>query len=262
MPSKTIELPSGFTGEVRNLKAKELSHLADPQNGKARGSGKKKIKAAHPLDPVYNGCWVKTIDPGPYGFSVGEPVPWPKIILADRFVALLHMRDLTWGGYEFKVRCQNANCERNKKPFVWEIDINELDYKMLPDESREKVKQGNLTFDLVIDSKACQFRLMTGEDEANAPTLSDDVPGHKKILAQVAARLIAVEGFDVTKDSEKVIDWVGDLDLSELYRASKAMDEVDGGAETRTVVECPSCGLEFSTDIPFGDSAFLTPPQK
>jgi hypothetical protein len=257
MSTKTIVCPSGLTGEIRNLKAKEMSILADPGN-RVRTGGKK-AKAAHPLDPIYAGCWLKTENPGPYGFAVGEPVPWGKVLVCDRFFMLLHIRDCTWGGYEFKVKCQNGSCKRHKKPFVWEIDINSLEYKPLPPESVEKVKAGNRTFKLQLAGKECQFKLLTGEDEANAPTLSEDVESHKKMLAIVASRIFMVQGID---SDDARVDWVGELDLPDLYKAQRMMDAVDGGVETRTTVQCPDCEEEFTVDIPFGDAAFLAPTPK
>lgn len=254
MSTKTIICPSGMAGEIRNLKAKEMSILADPGNRVRTGS--KKAKLSHPLDPVYAGCWLRTTDPGPYGFSVGEPVPWSKVLVCDRFFTLLHIRDATWGGYEFKVRCASSSCKRNKKPFTWEIDLNHLEYKPLPAESLAQLREGNRVFELSVAGKKCKFKLLTGEDEANAPTLGDDVPSHKKLLAQVAARLFDIEGLET--DDERV-DWVGELDLPELYAASRAMDAVDGGVETRTRVQCPDCEEEFTVDIPFGDPGFLAP---
>lgn len=263
MPTKTLVLPSGLTGEVRNLKAKEMSILADPANAQqARTSkrrqrdGEKASKRAHPLDPIYSGCWLKTIDPGPYPISEGMAVPWSKVLQCDRFYLLLQIRDLTWGAYEFKVKCQTADCGRAKNGFLWEMDLNELAFKELPAASRDKVKAGDLTFDITIGGRACKYRLMTGEDEANLPTLPDDVAGPKKMLAQVASRLFFVEGID---DDDDRIDWVGELDVPDLYAASRAMEAIDGGVETRTKVVCDECEEEMTIDVPFGSAGFLAP---
>ncbi len=259
MPTKTITCPSGLTGEIRNLKAKEMSILADPANRQqAMRGGKQKGKRAHPLDPIYAGCWLKTLDAGPYAIPEGAPVPWPQILLCDRFFTLLHIRDLTWGSYEFKVKCANAECPKHKKPFLWDLDLNQLDFKALPDASREKVAKGDRVFELQLNGATCKFRLLTGEDEANSAGLGDDVPSHKKMLAQVASRIFSVSTIEDGDDDART-DWVGDLDLPDLYAASRAMDAVDGGVETRTKVECPECEEVFTVDVPFADSAFLAP---
>jgi hypothetical protein len=257
MPTKTLVLPSGLTGEIRNLKAKEMSILADPANSQTlRGAKRKSAKRAHPLDPIYAGVWLKTLDAGPYTIAEGTAPQWPKVLLCDRFYLLLHVRDLTWGAYEMKVKCRTQDCPRVKKPFLWDLDLNQLEFKELPAESREKVKAGNFVFDIMVGDKACKFKLLTGEDEANLPTLADDVPTSKKLLAQVASRLFFIDGVE---DDDARVDWVGELDLPDLYAASRAMDAVDGGVETRTKVVCPDCEEEFTIDVPFGDAAFLAP---
>lgn len=258
MPTKIITCPSGLRGEIRNLKAKEMSILADPANAHTIRAGKKKGKGqlAHPLDAVYANVWLKTLSAGPYSIAEGHPVPWAKVLTCDRFFTLLHVRDLTWGHYEFKVPCRTDGCPRVKKKFLWELDLNQLEFKELPPESVERVKEGNLVFDMELAGKKCKFKLLTGSDEINTPVLSEDMPTSKKLLAQVAARLFYVEGID---DDEERVDWVGELDVPDLYAASKAMEAVDGGVETRTKVECPDCDEEFTIDIPFADAAFLAP---
>ncbi len=261
MPTKTLVCPTGFTGEIRNLKAKEMSILADPSNQSTYRGGKKKAARAHPLDPVYANIWLRTVNPGPYPIAEGAAPVWPKIALCDRFYTLLHVRDLTWGSYEMKVKCRTPDCPRSKKAFLWDLDLNGLEFKPMPAESIAKVKAGDLVFDIQAGGRACKFKLLLGEDEANLPTLSDDVPSHKKMLAQVASRIYSVEGID-DEDTDARVDWVGELDLPDLYAVSKTMDDVDGGVETRTKVVCPECEEEFTVDVPFGDAAFLAPTPK
>jgi len=248
------------------MKAKELSALADPNNGRAPRQivrkGKPQPLKKHPLDPIFVGCWISTEDPGPYGFGVNEPVPWPRICLADRFVALLNIRQLTYGNFEWRVKCRNPACELHKKGFVWEIDCTELEVKPMPAATIEKIKNKDFKFPVTIAGKECVFELLTGSKEANRPELSADLPSHKKMLAQVASRLVTIDGRDVDPESDDVLDWVGNLDIPDLHKASKDMDAVDGGVEVRTIIECPECGTEWTADVPFDDPAFLTPTPK
>lgn len=255
MPTKTIVCPSGLTGEIRNLKAKEMSILADPANRQmARGKGKG--DRSNPLDAIYANVWLSTQDAGPYKLDEKGQLNWSKVLLADRFFILLQVRDLTWGAYEFKVKCKNTDCPRHKKPFLWDLDLSALQTKSLPDASFKKVAAGDFVFDLEVAGKKCKFRLMTGRDEVNAPTLADDVPTSKKLLAVMATRLFEVEGIE---DDEDRVDWVGELDIPDLLEANKAMEAVDGGVETRTKVECPECEEVFTIDVPFGSPDFLAP---
>lgn len=267
MSTKTITCPSGLVGEIRNFKAKELSILADPANAQAFHKKKDKGVKAHPLDPVYDGCWLKTVDPGPYPTGGKDPgiksdgrPNWPELLTCDRFFTLIQMRHLTYGPFNWKQRCKNTLCEKSKKGkgFLWDADLTALKFKELPAESRKKVTERNLVFELELGGKKTKFKLLTGKDEANTPTLSEDVPTAQKMLAQLATRIYTVEGIP-DDDDEARIEWVGELDAPELFAASNAMDAVDGGVETRTVVVCSACDEEFTVDIPFGDPGFLAP---
>lgn len=250
MTTETITTPSGMVGVVRNIKAKEMSILAD-----AKGHKK---KDTHPLDAVFAGCWLETIDPGPYGeygVKAGTtPIPWGKILMGDRFWTFLRVRACTWGdGYEYRVRCRSADCVGNRKPFVWEIPLSKLAFKELPAASRAKVAKKDLTFDITVGGKAAKFKLLTGDDEKNLGKVDDDIESHKALLAQAASRLISVDG--VLPDD--LIDWIGELDWPGLTATSKQFDEVDGGVETRTTIVCPHCELEWQSDIPFDVESFL-----
>lgn len=258
---ETITCPSGLRLEVRNMKARELSLLAagsEEDDGEKRPVNKKKDKAGrvsgNPTDAVLKGCVLEVIDPGPY-----TKFDWRKVAIADRFFALLRVRACTWGpGYEFRVRCKDLECPHHKKPFLWEEDLNGLEIKALPPESIEKLRTGDLVFDNVLAGKRVKFKLLTGEDEGRP---LPEVPKHKLVLASVAARLIYVEGIDVTK-WDNLLEWVADIDLPELVEARDRFEKVDGGVQTNTVVECPECGLEFDTPIPFGAQAFLLPDKR
>lgn len=266
MSTETIVCPSGLSLVIRNMKAKELSLLANGGVVEEEGKAKKKTKGVqrNTLDGVLSGCVLELKDIGPYGAygakpGVVESIPWKDVLLCDRFFTLLRVRACTWGaGYEFKARCKDKECERHKKPFIWEEDLDGLDMKELPKKSVDKVKQKDLTFELTLAGKKAKFKLNTGEDEGKG---APEVPKHQLLLAQVAQRLIYVEGQDVT-DWPGLLDWVGELDLPEIVEAKEAFDAVDGGVQTNTVVECPSCGLEFDVPIPFDAQDFLLPGKK
>src|SRR5262245_2194140 len=98
--SETITCPSGLTGRVRGMKAKEERILAD----------RKLAKSGAQLEQLLAACWEETVDPGPYDFG-GLAIDWSKVLQGDRFFALLHMRVLSYGTrYEFAVPCENRSC--------------------------------------------------------------------------------------------------------------------------------------------------------
>lgn len=254
----TIVCPSGLQLQIRGMKAKELALLAaggedDGEEKVAKKKGKN-TAPANPIGPILAQC-SEVIDAGPYT----PPFSWSKVLIADRFFALLQIRIATWGSdYEFKVRCRDASCTRHKKPFVWAEDLSALEIKALPDDSRAKVRNGDLTFEFELGGKRAKFALQTGADESR---VLPSVPRHKELLAQLAGRLTYVEGQDVTK-WDALLDWIGELDMPEVVNAREHFDDVDGGVQTNTMVACPDCELEFDVPIPFEALGFLLPERK
>ncbi len=237
-------------------------------------SNSTKAKRKNPITSILQGCVTEVLDVGSY------PADWvtagiiatkdaagpgrlsfPELLLADRFYALTRVRAATWGdGYEYRVRCKDKLCDRYAKPFLWEIPLSDLETKELPAASRKRLAEKNLTFEITLGGKLAKFKIQQGLDEMNTPDLSD-IPKSQIFLAQCASRLIFVEGVDVT-DFESLMEWVGDLDMSEVRTATNLYDEVDGGIETNTMAECPKCGMEFDVAVPFDGPSFLLPDRK
>src|SRR5687768_6927997 len=118
MPN-AIVCPSGLAGEVRGLKGKEGKLLADRASAKA-GSTFEKLLA---------GCWLTTTDASIYALDEGAPLDWSKVLVADRFYALLQIRALTFGDeYAFSVQCQSAGC---RERFEWELSLKDLPVRPL-----------------------------------------------------------------------------------------------------------------------------------
>lgn len=283
MATERIECPSGLILEVRNMKAREMALLADDgeegeEDGGKRRVAKKVVKRKNPITGVLAGCTLEVVDVGPYeaygavagtiarvenGVPIPGPgkLPWPELLLADRFFALTRIRACTWGdGFEFRVRCKDKTCEKHKKPFLWEIPLSELAIKELPESSRAMVREKNVVFEFELGGRKAKFKLQQGLDEGKGPDMGD-IPKREIFLAQCASRLIYVEGLDVSNFA-KLLEWVGDLDLPEVLAATSYYDEVDGGIETNTLAECPSCGLEFDVSVPFDGQSFLLPDKK
>src|SRR5512140_1005118 len=100
MPN-VITCPSGLSGEIRGLKGKEGKLLAD----------RSAARSGLLFDRILAGCWLATLDSGIYALDEGEALDWSKVLVADRFYALLQIRSLTFGDeYAFQVQCQSAGC--------------------------------------------------------------------------------------------------------------------------------------------------------
>ena len=267
MAQETITMPTGFAVVVRGMKAKEMSLLADEQ------LMKKAKKGRSPIDPLLTNCTLEVIDAGPYaGVAVGPgvTVPWSSILLCDRFHALLRVRACTWGdGYEFKVRCPNATCSHHEKPFIWEVPLSGLEVKPLPEAMVALVRQGQNWYPLQLGGKEVHLKILTGADELRSQRIAGQFDSSEALLAQVASRVLAIEGVKLPKDDreqennlKKIIAWVGELEIDELRTAQDVINERDGGIETTTKVACPKCEEEFVIEIPFALQGFLLPDRK
>src|SRR5882672_8002391 len=128
--STYIDCPSGLAGHIRGLKGKEAKLLADRSAARAGAT----------FDQMLASCWLETADPGVYEFPNGV-VDWSKVLVADRFYALLQIRTQTFGNeYAFAVQCANAAC---RERFEWSLDLQELPVIPLSDAAKAAFRAGN-----------------------------------------------------------------------------------------------------------------------
>lgn len=238
---KTITCPSGLVGEIRGLKAKEASILADPV-AQRKGAT---------LSNVLASCWLSTVDAGPYAWLNGGPVKWSEILLGDRFFVLLRVRAATFGEeYAFKVPCGSCS-----EPIDWELNLSDLPCKELPEEARENLKAGNNRFELTLsDGKKAAYRLLTGADEQKMQALAKAHPSNRPVV-QLAARLFEIEGVS----GPDRVRYIEDLELAEVVRIGEVLDETDCGVETSIDVECMACGAPSRVQLPFETRDFWLP---
>jgi hypothetical protein len=153
--SETITCPSGLTGHIRGMKAKEERILAD----------RKLARSGAQLEQILAACWEETLDVGPYNLdATAKPLDWSKVLQGDRFFALLQIRVQSYGPtYAFSVPCENRGCRAR---IEWEIDLRELPVKALSEESRAAFLAGNHFETTLPDAdRKVTFRLLTGADE-------------------------------------------------------------------------------------------------
>lgn len=238
MPA-TIVCPSGLSGEIRGLKGKEAKLLSD----------RAAARAGSTFDKVLAGCWLETSDAGIYSFADGQP-DWSKVLVGDRFYALLQIRALTFGAaYGFGVQCSAQSC---RERFEWEIDLGALPVKRLPDLSKEALRAGNRFETTLAEGRKVWFKLLMGADEVRASkgirTSTDGA-----LLAAVNLRILEIEG--VADKARRA--FLEDLELGELAALLDRFDDADGGVETTIEVECPHCFDVQEIDLPFGRDFFL-----
>lgn len=251
-----IQCPSGLTGTIRGLKGKEAKHLSDRQA----------VKSGKFMDKILGSCWESTIDPGPYTLDKNGVLDWSKVLVGDRFFALVRVRIETFGqSYEFKVQCGNSAC---RESFSWNINLlKDLALKKLAAKDLEGFKEGNKlegtipwgprttdpnTGDISQpERKKFSFRLHTGVDEARMAKFRAQQPA---LTALVLARIHEIDGVSEV-EKRKFID---ESEFKVLTDLISEMDKHDCGLETGFDIECPACYAQTEVQLPF-ERNFLFP---
>ncbi len=239
--STLVTCPSGLAGRVRGLRVKEEQILTDRQLAKSGGQ----------IDALLAACWEETTDPGPYGLD-GTP-DWGKVLIADRFVALVMIRIATYGPtYAF-----DLPCERCGERIEWELELDQLPVRELPVESRSAFLAGNrFRARLPEAGRDVWFRLLVGGDERKLPQLRQ-ANRDKVLSASLAHRVLEIEGV-AEKDRRAFLE---DLALGDVRALLDEIERVDGGIETSIDIQCPSCQAVQAVDLPF-QGTFLLPTGK
>ena len=242
--------PSGFAGEVRKLKGSEANILSD----------RKAARKGETYDKILRACWLTTDDPGPYenhGVASGSKnVPWGRILVCDRFIALASIRAATYGSsYWFPVQCGESGGRGCGYQFEWEVDLeSQVPVYPLPEESIAKIAAGDNKFETELDGTAIVFKLLTGADERRSGKVLRKARTELFTTA-IASRIVEVEG----KDRRAVKDWLDTLDLDVQLKLLAQFEAVDGGFETEIEVECTECDRIQGITIPFEGEAFWLP---
>jgi hypothetical protein len=239
--STNIVCPSGLSGEIRGLKGKEGKLLAD----------RAAARAGSTFEKILSGCWLSTTDPGIYELPESGVLDWSKVLVGDRFYALLRMRGLTFGDdYAFSVQCQSAGC---RERFEWTLNLSELPVQPLSDEAKAAFKDGN-RFETTLprDGRKVWFRLMTGAEEVRAAgVLKAGREG--MLLTALALRIVEIDGVADT-EKRKFLD---EMEMADAAALLDQFDAADGGVETSIEVECPSCLGVQEVQLPFERGFFL-----
>jgi hypothetical protein len=245
---RSVVCPSGLAGEVRGLKTKEANLFTSPSFLRSGGA----------LDQVLAACWMSTADHGIYpSFEQGKG-NWGKVLVCDRFVALMHIRIATYGAqYDFGLQCTQQMCRQR---FEWSVNLlDDLPVKSLPEDSKRIVAEGNV-FESELAGRRVTYRLLNGDDERQASkrmAQSRQAGASRIATISLAARIIDIDGVHANDK----LRWLDDLDMGDATEFIATMDESDGGVNTTIEVECPHCGAILDVDLPF-DRPFWAPRKK
>lgn len=250
MPQIEVKLPSGARGRVRGLKGEEINLFANRQSSRRGQTAMQILK----------NVWIETIDPGPlYGKDGAGQIDWDKAPSCDRFTALFYARIATYGS-EYTFRHQ---CEECRKRFEWALDLkDDLTVKDLPEDSIFKFQNGNKFTTEVMDSEGnyrkIVFQLVTPKLEEKVDQVQNLAP-KEKATASLAQRIVSIEGIEDGKGPLK--RFLNEMEAGPMLDLVEAMDEADGGIETRIEIECPHCGHIMELDLPLREE-FWSPSRR
>jgi hypothetical protein len=241
--SETITCPTGLSGRIRGMKAREERILAD----------RKLARSGAQLEQILAACWEETLDAGPYDFGE-QPIDWGKVLQGDRFLTLLRVRVLSYGpDYAFAVPCENRGCRAR---IEWELDLRELPVRTLSEESRAAFLASN-RFETVLPDAArkVSFRLLTGTDERRMAALRR-AAGERPITTLLGFRLETIDQVE-PRDKQRFIE---DLSMADVAFLLGEFDRVDCGVDTEIEVACAECFGVTRVELPFEKGFFL--PEK
>jgi len=232
LPSQGIpygdELPDGKLA-LRPMTTREESILY------SAGEGTTKIAS------VINSCVASSFDP-------------MHLLMVDRFYILLALRVQSLGPeYTAMVKCRWCNQQ-------WKAPINiieDLDKTLMEEDVEEP-------FDCQLpkNGSTVSLRFLRGVDEdkiakrAKKVRLKSNDPGDPSYLYRLALQIVAIDGEVV--DEKKAEKFVATLDMGDSNAIRAKVDEVEGGVDTTLFLECPHCGSDNETQMPF-DTDFFRP---
>lgn len=251
-----ITLPSGVIGEVRGLSGRDGRHLANEQ-----------AIRDHELDDlVLTSCWTHTIENGPYDFK-GKPPDWGKMLVGDRFFALIAIREASYPGQDYTMKLQCPRRPVCGKRFEWDIQLGKLleqKTKRLAPKDAETFKSGNVFEDVIPGTEtAFSYRLKTGDEAKRTQALIEaKKTGPKKqqqrqnlIVDSLASYIVEIAG--VPRKRDAIFDALEDLPLGSLDALMPLIQSHDCGVDTEIEVFCPMCQGEMTIQLPFGKAFFL-----
>ena len=263
--------PSTMVGDIKKLSGREIAQVAEQVDGAGASDGG--------FASILGGCWVATLDRGPYpahvfgaeATPIGKParrkgsphreqlvevkgdVPdWSRVLKGDLVAGLIFLAQISitdGDDYPFDVPCGSCG-----KPIQWEVKLSDLPVKVLPEASIKKIRAGD-PFEVLVAGKKVMFDLQTAAAEEPVARLMKQ-QGRKvgTIVDVLAAQVRSVEG--VGADLKARWAWLSDLSLGELQDLQYAMAEVDCGVETSLDVECGKCGYEQEANLPLDRRLF------
>lgn len=258
-----VTCPSGFAGDIRKIKGKEITKIAEAIETGDAGD----------MRAIIGACWNETTDPGPYRFLAGkvvEPkdIPWKYILQGDILYLLIKLRRMSgMNGNIYAAKIQCPNCGKSSEK---EVSLDKLlteNLRPLSEESRRKVFNGELfetRFEMLndddeIESHELSFELQSFNTEERAQAMRRKLNQKKSSLTeQLAAQVRKIDGKEV--DMPRSHKFFETVEWEALLQIQANFAEVDCGVDTLCTFRCtlPKCADrdQFEVDLPLGKDFF------
>lgn len=200
------------------------------------------IKSGQALNTIYKSCVRESIVPS-------------KMLAVDRTFLLIYLRGISHGEiYTTDIKC--SECGKN---FESQIDLDDLDKTMCPDDFNVDSLEGTLPK----SGYNFTYRLATGEDEQliqdyrekknRKNDSTDDTWAYRSSLL-----INQIEGL---QDKAAIQILMTRLPVADVSYIRTALNDTPFGVDTELSISCPYCSNEFKAVLPM-DVNFFFPSQK
>ena len=227
-----VTLPSGLSGEIRELIVADEDILAD-------GAMSSDTDYFGLLEQMLERCWMKTTDPGPYRdvkkFSIEKLTP------ADSEWGIIQLRKKSWGDdFHIETVCPNGH------DVAGVVKCSAVQVTKMSPEVADRFKRGEPEAVMLPSSgRKVEFHVMTRGLEKRIREAQETYPKERATHA-LLGRIVSVEGFDgavpVDKESHKgLTEWLREMPSRDATVLRHAFSETDPVVDTDVTVAC-QCG--------------------
>jgi hypothetical protein len=255
--SVLVECPSGLKFNARYWTNQDRLQLTSAKNA----------RVGDPLMRIVSRVADVCVEPGPYPFEVGRPIPWSKVAVEDIYAALVIIRRSMKPWHHMPWTCEDANCGHTHEEYF--VDLRALEVRPLTDQLKELLADPENVADIeapldpqgdFVDSVG--LRVLRSQDLDRLSKMQRKFQPH-----EMGDVLVALHIADITTPEGNVIDtwdgvWAryqqGGLDYTRaIGEANDAL--IDGcGLKPQMTEYCEACGREQKIQVPF-DMELLFP---
>lgn len=235
-----FDLPCGFLDKEGNLhteiKVREISGYEEDMLANA------KLKSNKKINNLITSCLERLGDITDKG-KLAQAVL--DMTVGDRLFTIFSIRRVTVGDkYLYQSKCPDC-----KTTHTLSADLSEVEIKHMPSPHKRVYE-----FTLPRSNKVVKITPMTGRGEEKLTTLSSKQKEDSLSLS-LAMRITEIDG---ERPSLKDVKSLSSVDRTFLRGK---FDEIEGGLDTTTEVECPSCFSTYEEDLDVSQASFFFPTE-